>query len=316
MDHVQAKHLQRQFLSRLKGGSIPRSLYSGVANCGPDHCGRDECSRACRYSTLHSDRDEVAAVAQLIRQTGQQAYEIRVTRGGWTRQVGELQAFDITVARDWNRRALNSLYNPDLIAVGMFKVSLATNGPDVFWVGEIHQIVVGETKQNLDRAFSGGRPDERIANMFLATEVEDLTSTIQDILKLRCQSWHDPQRADTEISWGRSEWQSVPVVRPAPVTRERWDEFYAWLLSLSYDATVIRYGCSRKFNALQKKPRIVGPTIATKLKQRHSAGHLEPYQFGGPKWENRDPQQVGYVKRNVPYRPGSALDDYFDLDDE
>jgi hypothetical protein len=42
------------------------------------------------------------------------------------------------------------------------------------------------------------------------------------------------------------------------------EEFYRWLLGLTPDARMIRYGCDRYFNKLEKQPRMLEPKVRKK----------------------------------------------------
>jgi hypothetical protein len=52
-------------------------------------------------------------------------------------------------AKQLNRRALDSLYNADIVAVGMFKISISLENSGPRWIPEIYEIVAGPTRDEL-----------------------------------------------------------------------------------------------------------------------------------------------------------------------
>jgi hypothetical protein len=94
-------------------------------------------------------------------------------------------------------------------------------------------------------------------------EVTNLGQTISDVLKRDVQGWQHPHR--TEIT----------PDRPKKVHRA---EYYEWLLDLSANERLVRYGCDGYFNRLKKKPRLVHVKMP---KKRPYPIWLSPYMFGG-----------------------------------
>ena len=137
--------------------------------------------------------------------------------------------------------------HPDLIAVGVFKVSVAPKHEGRGWKCEIHQIVSGAKKTELEKIFSSSRP--AAGNFLRVKEVTNLAQAISDVLKRDVQGWRHPYR--TEIT----------PDRPKKVRRA---EYYEWLLGLSSDERMVRYGCDRYFNKLKKKPRVVRVKVPKK----------------------------------------------------
>jgi hypothetical protein len=129
-------------------------------------------------------------------------------------------------------------------------------------MNEIHEIVAGVDKADLERIFSVGRAAPGIfINTFWAKPVTDLGPTITDVLRQDLPIWRQPYTKETG---------------PRANKAER-AEFYTWLLRLSPEARLIRYGCDKYFNRLAKKPRIFRPKVK---KKRPSPHWLTRYQYG------------------------------------
>jgi hypothetical protein len=169
--------------------------------------------------------------------------------------------FSIAAAKKLNRLALDKLYYPTLIAVGTFKVSVAPKHEGSGWKCEIHQIVSGAKKAELEKVFSSSRP--AAGNFLRVKEVTNLGQAIGDVLKRDVQGWQHLYQ--TEIT-------------PDRPKKGHRAEYYEWLLGLNADERVVRYGCDGYFNKLKKKPRLVRVKVP---KKRPYPIWLSPYMFGG-----------------------------------
>jgi len=115
-----------------------------------------------------------------------------------------------------NRWALDKLLMPGVVAVGTFKVSVAPKHEGGGWKYEIHQIVSGAKKAELEKVFATSRRSS--GNSLRVKEVTNLAQSINDVLKRNVQGWQHPYQ--TEIT----------PDRPKKAQRA---EYYEWLLGLS-----------------------------------------------------------------------------------
>ena len=72
-------------------------------------------------------------------------------------------------------------------------------------------------------------------------EVEDLGQTISTVLRGDLQGWDHPV---------------PPNDKPAKPTKAQRAEIYRWLLGLKFGDRMIRYGCDRDLDRLDKKARV------------------------------------------------------------
>ena len=105
---------------------------------------------------------------------------------------------------------------PGVVAVGTFKVSVAPKHEGGGWKYEIHQIVSGAKKAELEKVFATSRRSS--GNSLRVKEVTNLAQSINDVLKRNVQGWQHPYQ--TEIT----------PDRPKKAQRA---EYYEWLLGLS-----------------------------------------------------------------------------------
>lgn len=174
--------------------------------------------------------------------------------------MGDLHSISTNAAKQLNRRALDKLFNSNLVAVGAFKISLWPRpGIGDLWPGEIHEVVSGASKPELEKVFSSLRKGDFINNKIEVTEVENLSQTISNIFRphlevcsLGCQYGDDP-------------------------TKQQRREFYKWRLSLDLGEPLLRYGCDQHYNKLTKECRELKPKV---LKKRPYPYHLKKYMFG------------------------------------
>ena len=248
----QAQSLQDDLLRRLDRAGIDLGHYVGLDDCGPNYCGRMRCAEACWFGTRTRRMTEIPAVHKLFTRAAGPVHVVRIVRGVWERPIGNLNRVSIVAAKQLNRRALDSLYNADIVAVGMFRISISLENSGPRWIPEIYEIVAGPSKDELYAAFRNSRP----GNLdFTGIEpVKTLGDAISDVLS-----------RDLEGRWG---------FRPKKSHRA---EFYNWLVGQPLGARIIRYGCDRYFNKLPKPPRL----RLTKIPKRRPKPYwLEPYMYG------------------------------------
>ena len=256
------KRRQDDLRERLKANMWFRNRSKALAQCTTSHCGSAKCLEVCAFADWRRRLEEIPAAYQLIKKTDGPLYEVRVVRGIWARPVGDLSKVSIAAAKQLNRRALDSVYIPELVAFGTFKVSLAPEHMEPHWICEIYQIVAEAEKTDLEKAFSTSVSREKYDSSIGITKVENIGQTINDVLAAGLKGWQHPL------------WPDGSPAKPKKAHRE---EFYQWLLSLSLGERMIRYGCDRYLNCLNKKPRTVHAKIH---KPRPNPIWLIPFMFG------------------------------------
>ena len=255
-----AGRLQNDMLRRLERARFKPSRLADLKRCTGSQCRGQTCAEVCQFGARRRRLKEIPAAHRLLRKSAGPLYEVRVGRGAWTQPPGKLNTVSIAAARKLNRWALDRLNMATLVAVGTFKVSVAPQHEGRGWKCEIHQIIAGANKNELEKAFSTSRYAS--GNFLRVTEVTNLGQAISDALKRDVDGWRHPYR--TEITPER------------PKKRHR-TEYYEWLSTLKPGDRIVRYGCDRYFNRLKKKPR--------EVRQKIRKGHptpiwLQRYMFG------------------------------------
>jgi hypothetical protein len=279
---------QKKFIRNLGTSSITRNRYAGFEGCNETICGRHRCSEVCRFAAYDRRIKHIAAAHSLLTQCDDPIFEIRVSRGCWVQPVDELNKVSVGAARQLNRRALDSLYNPDLVAIGAFKVCPANLFNAGLWVAEIHELITGGEMdiEDIKAAFTpaalppGGTPE--YADLIWVKKVENVGQALSSMFDYRLRPWRDPREvAGTQQVFGKKspEYTSTKATfRPARLTMDLWEEYYDWRLALPANICLIRYGCDRHFNKLAKEPRLI-----REPKKRPYPEWLVPFMFG-----NRD----------------------------
>jgi hypothetical protein len=266
------ERMQKDMLRRLQGSSVDPDHYAGLANCRLDYCGRVNCLEVCCFGTCRRRLTAIPAICDLLQKCNPPLYEVRIIRGVWARPYGKLQEASIEAAKQLNRRALDTLHDTRIVAVGTFKVA-PTGIVQGWkrWICEIHQIVAGVQQEDFDRIFltqhdrgelRTKRKQSDIPNMVRVRKITKLGPTISKVLRQDLRGWRYP-------------WQDE--ISPQRPTKAQRREFYSWLIGLSPDARIIRYGCDQHFHKLEKKSR---PIRAKVRKKRPYPHWLEPYMFG------------------------------------
>jgi hypothetical protein len=293
---------QKRLLGNLENSSILPTLYEGMEDCSLNHCGRHNCSDACRFGAYRRKCKSISPIYRLLAMHDGPLCEVRVRRTVWSQLFGDLQP-SLGAINKLNRRALDNLYNPGLVAVGAIKVSVA-NGA---YICEIHQIVAGAEEDDVKRVFVPSHKVE--ATSFIWTkEIENIGPVIYSVLDHGLRPWKDPRQHESTNeapnaakSAGWSTVSPVTLAAPSKATKDCWREYYAWRLGLPY---------------LKKAPRTIRPKVR---KKRRYPYWLEAHMFGGGRWTHIDPQGMDYVPKRLRIQGGSSDDptvDYFSLDDE
>lgn len=257
---AETERLQRDMLRQLERNLSDAARLAGLAHCAKNYCGRKKCAEVCQFGTRRRRRKEIPEVHGLINECAGPFCEVRVGRGTWAQPAGSLTSVSIAAAKKLNRMALDSLYNPGLIAVGTFKVSTAPKHEGEGWKCEIHQIVACAEKAELENAFSTSRPHP--GNFLRVREVTNLGQTISEVLKRDVQAWQHPYQPENKLD------------RPK---RARRTEYYEWRLDLKPGDRMVRYGCDRHYNKLQKAPRLIVEEVP---KKRPYPVQLTTYMYG------------------------------------
>ena len=133
--------MQKDMLRRLKRSSVDPDRYAGLADCRSDFCGQVNCLEGCCFGTYRRRLAAIPAIHDLLQKCNPPLYEVRIGRGVWVRPFGKLQEASTEAAKQLNRRALDTLYDYRIAAVGAFKVAPAVPplDDDERWRCEIHQ---------------------------------------------------------------------------------------------------------------------------------------------------------------------------------
>jgi hypothetical protein len=304
------RRLQADMLARLEGSSIDPDRYAGLADCRADYCGRVNCLEACPFGTLNRRLSDMPAALRLLQNAKPPFHEVRVSRALWSRPFGKLNEASITAAKQLNRRALDSLFiregahRESVLSVGTFKVAPSPPNETERWICEIHQVVAGAHKEELERALSTRRHRgetrtklfEPFDDYLRVREVKELAPIVSKVLRCDLSGWQHP--------WQRA----VSPVRP---TKAQHREFYRWLLGLRPRARLICYGCDQNFTKLERQPRKPPPPKAPRKRSSPPAesrfGSDERYRLG------TDPNCQNYIGggQKAPPRMHRGLAKYF-----
>jgi hypothetical protein len=284
------ERLQRDLLQRLERSSVDRDRYEGLADCSTSGCGRKDCMEGCFFGAFRRRLQQVPAALRLLENARPPFHEVRVSRALWSRPFGQLNEAGIAAARQLNRRALDSLYDCGIVAVGSFKVAPSPPHDTKRWICEIHQVIAGAQKEELERALSTRRYRGEIRTKLLepfedylrVKEIHDLGPTVSEILRCDLSGWQHPWRHE------------IPPERPR--------------------ARLIRYGCDRYFQKLEKEPRTPPPPKVRRKRPypfwlyKHFFGSNERY------WKGTDPNCANYIGggRKPPPRMHVRLRKYFE----
>jgi hypothetical protein len=271
---VRVQRLQIRLNQILRGARVSHPGVIGLANCTVDKCGREKCSEACYFGAYRRRMKEIPAAFRLISEHAGPVCLVRVARSAWVRPVGELASVSIGAIKQLNRRALDSLCYPGLVAVGTITVHLWRQTRPRQWAAGIEQVVAGAPTEELERAYSIGASGELSNIICRVTKVLDFDEAISTALRRRLVL-HKP-RGPISGSGGWRRVRPADMVSPQPDAVE-WAEYFQWLTSLPVNVRLLRYGCDRHFNQLAKQSRLIRWRLR---KMRPYPYWLAPWQFG------------------------------------
>lgn len=197
----------------------------------------------------------------LVRRGPPPHFEVRILHRNWCVPVHSPNSFPKAGIFKWCRRALDSLFAPDIVAVGLVKIFLLEY-PTREWAWEIHLIVCGAQKDKLESAYGNGPSGQPAGANVVVREIKDLKKTAKSVFATRLISREYP----------------MEFASKRKITKKSERQAYAsWRSMYPLRSRVLRYGCDRYFKKLRKKPRTMRPT--------RNNGHpypkwLEPYMFG------------------------------------
>jgi hypothetical protein len=223
VQHVAA--MQKEMLHLLTQSPADPISYVGLEYCGPDHCGRVNCSEVCWFGTLRRRVPEVLAIRRLMGQQEGALHKIIMWKPDWGCPFGWLHYIKTGTARALMTRVFNSMCSMSVVAAGTFKVVPFGMGQDRYF-SELHLIVGGADKEELERAFSPVQPDASVR----IAEVIDLNETIDQVIS--CNTLRLYQQDDD---------------RPEAA---QLTEFYTWLANMKLGARLFRYGCDENFDPI------------------------------------------------------------------
>jgi hypothetical protein len=262
-----AAELQLDVLRRLASTSVNAFQWVGLKNCSPTKCVRARCNAACAFGTRNHRLKAAPAAFRLLEKHDGPFFEVCVSPDVWLRKAGDLHKASMLAVRQLNRRALDSLYNTNVVAVGSLKVSaLPELLPDA-WRLEMHQIVAGIERETLERIFTNST--KNLYNVVRIDPIENWAEAVTRVFRQDLRVWQ--YQSDTQ--------------EPKQPKKSMRAEYYRWLLGMGCGALTIRYGCDRHLNELKKQPRTIKPKAP---KRRRSSPWLEQFQFGSEYWENRN----------------------------
>jgi hypothetical protein len=243
--------LQADIADCLATRPLHRKLARRLARCKTgSNC--NQCGDVCPVRAKHDRRNDLARMKRLFRKQAQ-ARHFFLSRNTWCCGSGNLADANVKTVFKATRRALNTLQEPSIIAVGM---------ADAYWnltewrVGAA-VIVAAPASVDIYRAFDRTKD---IAGPLEIVSVTDVRAALEEL-------FISSQRAKRG---GHSEDERV---RPKDKLRE---EYYCWLASMKPGKRVFRYGCDRYLNPLKKRPR----RMRLKANKRHpNPFWLEPHQF-------------------------------------
>jgi hypothetical protein len=223
IQRVQAK--QERMLRLLKRSQADPVSYAGLEYCTAEFCGRVNCSEACWFGTLRRRVRQVQAIRLLMEEFDPPLHKIIAWKTDWGCPYSWLHYIKPRIAKALMTRVFNSMCSISVTAVGTVKVVPFGTLENRYFV-EIHMIVGGANREELESAFRPVQPDASVR----ISKVEDVNRVIDEVTT--CNS---PRL-----------WQPLDD----PPEPAQLAEFYAWLAEMKVATRIFRYGCDEYFELI------------------------------------------------------------------
>jgi hypothetical protein len=225
---VQAK--QKEMLRVLKRSHADPVSYAGLEYCTAQYCGRAKCAEACWFGTLRRRVRQVQAIRRLMEQVDPPLHKIIAWKPDWGCPYSWLHYIKPRIAKALMTRVFNSMCSISVTAVGTVKV-VPFGTPENRYFVEIHTIVGGASREELESAFRPVQPDASVR----ISKVEDVNRAIDEVTTCNSPRLWEPFDDPPE---------------PAQLA-----EFYAWLAEMKVATRIFRYGCDENFELTYRNIR-------------------------------------------------------------
>jgi hypothetical protein len=231
---------QLEMIRRLEREGYDRGLWSDLSHCDAEYCARRRCTEGCHYGARHRRLEQIRTGYRVLEQHPGPLLQVSIVHPLWECPVGSLAEVGVPAAREWNYRRLKTLDDDNIVAIGSFEISLNRElDGELYWAGEIQQIVAGANKHDLRKAFKIEKHHRsRGSNQKLLKIIA--VERLGRQLGYSVKRFVEERRAYISPKTGRQARRHLP---PQP---EHWAEHDAWLLGLTLGARTIAYGCTRR----------------------------------------------------------------------
>jgi hypothetical protein len=227
-----------------------KRLSNLLSNCDDGICG--SCGDVCPVRARNWRQAHARQLRALFADPALTVYEFHFSCSPWHKKRGQLSEVNPQTIFKATRRALDSLRDPTVIAVGL--ADAAWSG----WNWKFGITILLLTSRDdlaLCRAFDR---TEKVVRPFEVEMADRPYNRLKQLLR-------DAQQAKI--------WQANRILLKPAACRE----YYRWLAGLRSMSRLFRYGVDRHFNKLEKEERLV----KGKARRRHpNPSWLEPYQYG------------------------------------
>lgn len=226
---------QLEMIRRLEREGYDRALWSELSDCDSEYCAKPRCTEGCHYGTRHRRLEQLRTGYRLLEQHPGPLFQVSIVHPVWECPVGSLEEIAVPAAREWNYRHLKALDDDNIVAIGSFEVSVNRElDGELYWAGEIQQIVAGAAKDDLRKAFKIEKHHRsRGSNQKLLKIIA--VECLGRQLGYSVKRFVEERRAYISLKTGRQARRHLP---PQP---ELWAEHDAWLLGLPLGARTIAY---------------------------------------------------------------------------
>src|SRR5687767_7928117 len=112
---------QEDVIRQLKGYGKAPAVVAALIRCRRTTCRSRNCWAVCRYGESRFYRANRNRILHLLKKAPRPVLEVHVTKASWARKSRQLHRISLRAAEQLARRALDKLYDADIVAVGTIK---------------------------------------------------------------------------------------------------------------------------------------------------------------------------------------------------
>ena len=234
---------QQTMIRALERLGVKRKQLKRLKKCTAETCPSGKlCSEACHYGARRQRLRLINQGYELLAQHSGPLASVTIVHPTWEVADNDLETLSLKAAKQWLRRRLLKVENPNLLAIGAFETCLNVEADSTrLWAGQFHLITAGASPDQLKEALALG-PRYKLAPYAKPVQIKPIKALGRQLgyaLKRYAE-----QRVAYVDDQERQNRRHLPLNSPDQAV------FDLWLQNLKLGDRLFLYGCKRRGGVL------------------------------------------------------------------